>query len=170
MVWTNKTHVFHGTLDIHTTSVAKSPDPKRGRSAADFGKGFYVTSSFHQAKQWANQKARTSTARGLVLKAAVVQFEMNWDWPSNPAIDVLSFVLDDKPFHDFVVFNRLGSTNHKRNGKHAFDVVVGPVAAFPQTLTYANCDQICFAQSGKNVADALKQLRYLTTTVASSLF
>lgn len=170
MVWTNTTRVFHGTLDIHAYSVAKKPNPKLGRSAADFGKGFYLTSSLHQAKQWANQKVRTQIASGTPVNAAVLEFEMNWDWPLTPAFDVMSFVIDDTPFHDFVVLNRLGSTKHKRRGAYAFDVVVGPVAAFPQTLTYANCDQICFAESGEHVDDALKQLTHVTTIFASPLF
>ncbi|MCV0426217.1 MAG: DUF3990 domain-containing protein [Roseibium sp.] len=170
MVWNNTTRVYHGTLDIHAVNVANRPNPNLGRSAADFGKGFYVTSSLHQARQWANQKVRTWPSSRGPVNAAVLEFEMDWDWPNASVFDVLSFVIDDTPFHEFVILNRLGGTKHKRSGAHAFDMVVGPVAAFPQTLTYANCDQICFAASGGNVTAALQQLTHLRTNIASPLF
>jgi hypothetical protein len=166
MVWNNRTRVFHGTTETFANNIRTSkPNPSLSRVAADFGKGFYVTSNAHQARQWANQKVRSRP--GAPVRAAVVEFEMNWDWPATPKFDVLSFALDDTPFHDFVVFNRLagvglGSVSHGRGAGGPFDIVVGPVAAYPQTLTYANCDQICFVDAGRNVKAALKCLTYVT--------
>jgi hypothetical protein len=144
MVWTNSpARVFHGTTLSNAKNIIKNdPDPTRGRAAADFGQGFYVTSVLHQAQQWANLKVRNLPPH-LSDKAAVVEFDMNRDVAGQLG-DHLTFVVADSAFHDFVLFNRLGSATHGRGQKGQYDLVYGPVAAFPQTLTYANCDQICF--------------------------
>jgi len=125
------------------------------RAAADFGKGFYVTSSPHQAQQWANQKAKSSP--GPTVNAAVLEWEMDWDW-TPLTLDVMAFALDHTPFHNFVLLNRCGSTTHGRLSSKQYDIVIGPVAAYPQTLTFANCDQICFVAGGPNVTVAISHL------------
>jgi hypothetical protein len=103
-----------------------------------------VTSDLHQAQQWANKKARGTPGSH---NAAVLEFDLDRD-KIGVYGDHLTFVLADSAFHDFVLFNRLGSSTHGRVGRKPYDVVYGPVAAFPQTLTYANCDQICFVSGG----------------------
>lgn len=40
--------LYHGS-----TVIVKSPNIQRGRKATDFGKGFYTTTNFEQAKKWA---------------------------------------------------------------------------------------------------------------------
>jgi hypothetical protein len=127
------------------------PNPSLGRGAADFGQGFYVTSVLHQAQQWANQKVRNLPVRLLGTPgavAAVLTFRMDRDAAGKYG-DHLTFVIADAQFYDFVLFNRLGSATHGRTGGRPYDLVYGPVAAFPQTITYANCDQICFVAGGR---------------------
>ena len=40
--------LFHGS-----TVTVKRPNIQKGRKATDFGKGFYTTTNFEQAKKWA---------------------------------------------------------------------------------------------------------------------
>jgi hypothetical protein len=46
--------------------------------------------------------------------------------------DHLAFVLPSREFFDFVDYNRLGSTTHARTSGAPYDLVYGPVAAYPQ--------------------------------------
>lgn len=43
--------LYHGS-----TVTVKSPNIQKGRKATDFGKGFYTTTNFEQAKKWAHSK------------------------------------------------------------------------------------------------------------------
>lgn len=157
MVWSNTPRkVYHGTTDrlagaIFDTGV----NPAAGRTTADFGQGFYVTSDFHQAQQWANRKARNQPK--AIVRAAVLSFLLDRD-RIGALGDHLAFVLADDDFHDFVTFNRFGSKSHARSGGHAYDVVYGPVSAFPQRLTFASCDQICFVAAGPRVSMSIQAL------------
>jgi hypothetical protein len=147
VVWTNAAaKVYHGTTESAARSIVLGGvNPSFGRGAADFGQGFYVTSDLHQARQWANQKVRASTGSH---NAAVLEFDLDRDKLASHG-DHLTFILPDSAFHDFVLFNRLGGSNHYRAGGSPYDVVYGPVAAFPQTIIYANCDQICFVAAAR---------------------
>ena len=45
--------LYHGS-----TVTVKSPNIQKGRKATDFGKGFYTTTNFEQAKKWAILKKK----------------------------------------------------------------------------------------------------------------
>lgn len=144
MVWTNSTvEVYHGTIERYANNIVSSgPDPKRGRFDTDFGPGFYITSSLHQARQWANIKAR---ARPTEIPAVVI-FDLDLDEIAQYK-DHLVFTLDDTRFHDFVTFNRLGGRHHSRISAKSYDVIYGPLSAYPQSVVYKDCAQICFSAS-----------------------
>lgn len=147
MVWTNAPAVlYHGTDEIAANSIiTRGIRLSASRPAADFGSGFYLTSSLHQAEQWANQKISRipSPAAGApAIRAAVLTFEFDRDVAAD-LDDHLTFVLPNVDFFDFVAFNRLGSANHARASGVSYDLVYGPLAAYPQLLTYGNCDQLC---------------------------
>lgn len=40
--------LYHGS-----TVAVRRPNVQKGRKATDFGKGFYTTTSFEQARKWA---------------------------------------------------------------------------------------------------------------------
>ncbi|MGC2781279.1 MAG: DUF3990 domain-containing protein [Bradyrhizobium sp.] len=152
VAWSNApARVYHGTTLAHAQLiVSHGINPRAGRGAADFGQGFYVTTTLHQAQQWANQKVRNLPSHVAGI-AAVLSFDLDRDLAA--ACEHLTFVLADSDYHDFVLFNRLGSATHGRSGGAAYALVHGPVAAFPQSITYANCDQICCI--GANAVAAL---------------
>jgi hypothetical protein len=143
MVWTNSPAVvYHGTDEFSADNIRNNGIMlSLSRPAADFGRGFYVTSNLHQAEQWANQKI-DHLPTGVSARAAVLALDLDRDLAAD-LDDHLTFVIADAAFYDFVIYNRLGGPYHRRNGGTAYDLVYGPVAAYPQTLTYANCDQIC---------------------------
>jgi len=152
VAWTNASaRVYHGTTLTNARQIATyGINPHAGRGAADFGQGFYVTSVLHQAQQWANQKVRNLPPHVPDI-AAVLTFDMDRDRAA--ACEHLAFVVADSDYHDFVLFNRLGSLTHHRKGGVPYELVYGPVAAYPQSITYANCDQICCI--GTNAVAAL---------------
>lgn len=146
MVWTNQPiEVYHGTLESSANSIIGMGGINLGlcRLHSDFGRGFYVTTNLHQAEQWANMKYLGSPAATRANdRAAVLTFSLDRDAVGRLG-DHLVFLLPSREFHDFVAYNRLGGSTHARAGGQPYDLVYGPVAAYPQTIVYGNCDQIC---------------------------
>lgn len=54
--------LYHGS-----TVIVKSPNIQRGRKATDFGKGFYTTTNFEQAKKWAILKQNREQSKKAVV-------------------------------------------------------------------------------------------------------
>lgn len=146
MVWTNQPlETHHGTLESSAFNILRTGRIDLGlcRLHSDFGRGFYVTTSRHQAEQWANMKYLGSpAAMRRNDRAAVLTFTLDRDAVGRLG-DHLVFLLPSREFHDFVDYNRLGGSTHARTGGRPYDLVYGPVAAYPQMLVYGNCDQIC---------------------------
>lgn len=110
----------------------------------DFGSGFYVTTSLHQAQQWANQRCRATKH----LNSEVLEYHLVRD-----VIETLShliFVMDTTDYHEFVEYCRPGQTDHGPPPRSApYDVVYGPVRLWPQRIVLANCDQVLFTDPAK---------------------
>ena len=90
--------LYHGS-----TVTVKSPNIQKGRKATDFGKGFYTTTNFEQAKKWAILKRNREHGKKAVFS-------------------VLRFDGATKEWLEFVVNNRRGK------GKNSYDLIMGPVA------------------------------------------
>ena len=104
--------LYHGS-----TVTVKSPNIQKGRKATDFGKGFYTTTNFEQAKKWAILKRNREHGK----KAVVSVYEV----PDNildREFSVLRFEGATKEWLEFVVNNRRGK------GKNSYDLIMGPVA------------------------------------------
>ena len=104
--------LYHGS-----TVIVKSPNIQRGRKATDFGKGFYTTTNFEQAKKWAILKQNREQSK----KAVVSIYEIP-DNILNREFSVLWFEGATKEWLEFVVNNRKGK------GKNRYDLIMGPVA------------------------------------------
>jgi len=59
-------------------------------------------------------------------------------------LESTAFVRGDEAFHDFVAFNRIGGVAHGRRSGTEYDVVIGPLAGFPNRLIFDDCDQFSF--------------------------
>lgn len=157
MPWFNGTlAVFHGTDDAVVPAASKvrlhnrvsgwQVNLTRCRPFTEFGQGFYVTTSEHQAQQWANQRVlRSSVTPGARHPTAVVlSFQLDRDWLGT--LEALTFVRPINDFWDLVQACRNGFPPHQRSPPYnrCYDVVYGPVTLWPQRLVIQDCDQISF--------------------------
>jgi hypothetical protein len=146
MAWQNgELVVYHGTDNLSANTIRMSGiNPAIPNTRTDFGKGFYVTTSLHQAQQWANQRCRSKHGRN----PEVLQYHLLRD-----AIEILThltFVVDTADYYDFTDYCRSGSPNHGPAPRAIpYDVVYGPVRLWPQRLVLANCDQVLFSDPSK---------------------
>jgi hypothetical protein len=133
MAWNNpELRLYHGTVNTHAPSVLGGIDlafPSI-RWGSDFGRGFYTTTSEHQARKWAASLSRQNRYRGS--SPAVVYFEMARD--AMAVLECLWFVRGDPGDDDYwSLVQHFRSiprgTDHCRTGNSPwYDVVVGPVA------------------------------------------
>jgi hypothetical protein len=130
--------LYHGTttdsLPSLLTAIAPNDhgvDLAKCRPSTDFGPGFYCTSSKHQAKNWANVRAR----KGKI--AAVLQFQA--DRRELSGLRSLVFVSESSEFWQTVGYCR--SLGRCMSG---YDIVYAPLTLFPQTMVVANSDQVSF--------------------------
>jgi hypothetical protein len=140
--WSNQpVRLFHGTTRVSAEQIYQQVDPFRGRKKTDFGCGFYTTSWFEQARDWAIFLS-TTTPGG---SPAVITFEV--DRLAFSVLETLCFVRGAVDAHDYWAL-----VNHCRKGgchyasNNWYDIVVGPVAAFPwrRRKTHLDYDQISF--------------------------
>ena len=105
--------LYHGS-----TVAVRKPSVKRGRPTVDFGQGFYTTTSYEQAKKWAELKRKRTSAP----HAVVTEYEVADDILQG-RYTTLFFSGPTQEWLDFVAENRSGNYNGK-----SYDIVYGPVA------------------------------------------
>ena len=93
-------------------------DLKKSRPYKDFGKAFYLTKYYEQAKIWANRLGSEHKKEGTIT-----EFEFDEYAYEDESLKVLKFDEYNEQWFDFIVFNR-----SKRNSTHEYDIVEGPVA------------------------------------------
>lgn len=105
--------LYHGSnIEVSKPQILESD------RRLDFGKGFYLTSSFEQAKRWAEL---TVKRRGSG-KETVSVFE--FDENSVSDLKILHFTQAQKEWLEYVTMNRKNQTISNDN----YDIVIGPVA------------------------------------------
>jgi hypothetical protein len=163
LVWQNDSLVlYHGCTDqslrskdpngIQTGALPHGIDLNAGARCSDFGQGFYATSWFKQAKDWANVKAMTlasaSRYSGQTIRAIVLRFEMNRNHLAE--LEALAFTTENSGYWPFVRYCRNGSTPHARTNcaQDRYDVVYGPLSVDGQELVIKDSDQVGFHTVG----------------------
>jgi len=117
-------------------------DLSKCRQRTDFGRGFYLTTSEIQARNWANTKVR-KRVNNSSAKAVLLSFKLDRDWLIQ--LESLSFILPDSPYWDLVEFCRAGKKPHlRKSGKSQYEMVMGPVSLWEQYLTVQSADQVSF--------------------------
>ncbi len=147
--------LYHGTdsvsakaLSHPTQNLPHNIDLAQSHPRRDFGRGFYTTSRFDQAMNWANQRFEKSRARSgrkpRGNKACVAQFSVDRNHLAR--LDTLCFVLADvnPDVWEFVLHCRGEGEAHCFWGSLFYDVVFGPVVVWPQRLWMKDCDQVSF--------------------------
>ena len=151
MPWTNGPLVlYHGCDHISADSIMTPVLPNQhgihltqSRALTDFGRGFYTTTSLHQAKNWANSRCRRQIHTASSWLATVLSFRV--DRNRLAALQTLCFVTESSntDYWDLVHHCRAGGF-HLLMGHNNYDVVFGPVSLWPQRLVIKDCDQISF--------------------------
>lgn len=102
--------VYHGS-----TQIIKKPDVEHSKNYLDFGKGFYLTTYEHQAKQWAIRKGSRQEKQSIVNEYELLD---NWN-----DLKILSFENENEHWLEFVCDCRRGEHRNKE-----YDMVIGNVA------------------------------------------
>jgi len=105
--------LYHGSyIKIDVIDLTKAKPYK------DFGRAFYLTKFYRQAKIWADRLGREHETDGIVS-----EFEFDEYAYEDESLKVLIFEKYDEQWLDFVVLNR---SNNKK--MHDYDIVEGPIA------------------------------------------
>lgn len=105
--------LYHGSnVEVSNPQILESD------RRLDFGKGFYLTSSYEQAKRWAEL---TVKRRGYGKEAVSV---FAFDESAVSDLRVLHFTQTQKEWLEYVTMNRKNQTIQNDN----YDIVIGPVA------------------------------------------
>lgn len=118
--------VYHGTTSNHLKSIKNKIDKNKGSSYCDFGKGFYTTSNFNQAAEWARKRQNSfnllqfnPTCR---VDAIIVTYEL--DILKLQCLNGKIFQNQDNIWAKFIYKNR----SKKVSYNHNYDYLFGPVA------------------------------------------
>lgn len=104
--------IYHGSLEI-----VKCPAILQPNRRLDYGKGFYTTTSRHQAEEWVGRRMlEKQTTQGYVNVYELENERMS-------ELKRLIFTEPTKEWADFVMANRTD-----KDFAHDYDIVYGPVA------------------------------------------
>ncbi len=105
--------LYHGSnIEVSNPQILESD------RRLDFGKGFYLTSSFEQAKRW----AELTVKRRETGKATVSVFD--FDDTSVSDLMILRFTQAQREWLEYVTMNRKNQIIPNDD----YDIVIGPVA------------------------------------------
>ena len=129
--------LFHGS-----TVTVKRPNIQKGRKATDFGKGFYTTTNFEQAKKWSILTVKRRGEGSPIVSVFKVDEEK---------LNQLNILRFDGPNVEWL---RYVSSNRKSmNFNDRRDIVVGPVAN-DNTIPVLNL----YLKGAYNEDEAIKRL------------
>ena len=115
--------LYHGS-----NIIVDSPKLLKVQRSLDFGKGFYTTSDFEQAKKWAERSTRIRKDGKPVISFYEIQDS------DIASLNVLRFDKPDEKWLEFVAANRKNILQENN-----WDLIVGPVAndqTFPTIILY----------------------------------
>ncbi len=158
---------YHGS-----DTIVDTPKIIESKRPLDFGGGFYVTTSYNQAKSWAIKVAYRNNTNNKCVNSYEFDKEN-----AKSDLKVIQFEVAEEKWLDFICDNRSG----KNTGD--YDIVIGPVAddrVYRVVVEYENgdldketalknlkaealCDQILF-----HTPESLKYLKYINTEVANN--
>ena len=115
--------LYHGS-----NIIVDSPKLLKFQRSLNFGKGFYTTSDFEQAKKWAERSTRIRKDGNPVISCYEIQDS------DIASLNVLRFDKPDEKWLEFVAANRKNILQ-----ENIWDLIVGPVAndqTFPTIILY----------------------------------
>jgi len=105
--------LFHGGNDI-----IKNPEIREPNRTLDFGKGFYMTSSKSQARDWVIRRIKNDRLKSGYIN----EYEVDID-AVTASLNIKIFDSPNDEWLDFVMSNR-----RIADFSHSYDIVIGPVA------------------------------------------
>jgi Protein of unknown function (DUF3990) len=140
--WTDQdVFLYHGTTDAHVQSIMVAVDVTKGNLLKDFGRGFYTTTRFDKALDWAKLKALRIGGVGAVIEFTVSRNDL-------ASLDCLFFCRGDPhaiDFWSFVQYSRTIGGDHNRAFTPWYDLVGGPVTGtWKRQTIIPDADQISF--------------------------
>lgn len=105
--------LYHGSIN-----QVRNPNVGKGRNSTDFGKGFYTTTNFEQAKTWALSKQKTAKNEAV---AVVSIYEVEDDLLAKSNFKIRTFDSPNREWLSFVV-------DCRRGVGHDYDIILGAVA------------------------------------------
>jgi hypothetical protein len=158
-MWKNQDlYVYHGTnvtsaVDIMTPqgdlphSIRLDPHPVGRKRRLDFGPGFYVTTLLDQAIGWANRNYRIEMHKRRpsqpISPAAVIRFRVSRNAFAQQQDLVFTDPEGGEAFFAFTTHCRSGLNPAEGREAH-YDMVAGPLLAWPNAVTIPRKDQIGF--------------------------
>lgn len=101
--------LYHGSDQVVKEPIILEPERKM-----DFGKGFYTTTSFTQARKWAIDVKKKRGSDGAYVS--------EYEYTESGTMDILLFDGPTADWLHFIESSRIAGKNHDH------DIVVGPVA------------------------------------------
>lgn len=132
--------LFHGTLASHVVSIRAGIDSDEMDSDADFGKGFYTTTNWVQARRFAYYVAARELETPAVLEYSVRRDDL-------AKLEFLAFVIANRHSDDYwsVIESCRAYGQSNRALERWYDFVVGPVAKDHQKRrAWREYDQLSF--------------------------
>ena len=151
--------LLHGCVASGAVEILKhGVDPTKGRLDADFGQGFYLTTSLRQARHWAWLKFYDLAPSKQTASGGPVVLSFTLPLAQIATLDSIVFVRGDYAYDDYwsmVQHCRQSSSvapqNHRNTADLSptpdnwYDLVFGPVAThWEQRSVMAESDQISF--------------------------
>lgn len=102
-------------LYYRSNVLVKKTSLKFSRISRDFGAGFYLTTDYNQASDWANKK--------VITLESGTPYVSKFEYYENNELKVKKFNEPSIEWFDYVVLNRTS-----KNINNNYDIVIGPIA------------------------------------------
>lgn len=139
--------LYHGS-----NVVIDNIDLQKGRRGKDFGRGFYLSDDFSQAKKMA-QTVVAREGRGVPI---INSYEFDEHLYNNDEIKILRFDSYSEEWARFILMNRRNDTFRR---VHDFDFVYGPIADDKVGVQIR-----LFTQEFISIEELVKRLTYIKPT------
>lgn len=175
--------LYHGTISLYSDSIVKHGIKifPRNKGGVDFGSGFYLTSNFNQAKEWAERRANKPIPNKQVLEISGITIRdflgMKKDFKPIVLMFVIKdlikweqlnykvFAFDNRNWKNFV-WNMRQDNQYLLQPEFKFDWIHGPVADgglvsvnYENIKAYNNKNQLAVLTDG--AAEHLKMLEVI---------
>ena len=150
--------MFKKILTLYHTGflIVEKPDIHRGRANADFGQGFYLTSSEEQARNFAKISTYKARNIGLSNPAQRYGFVNIFRFENSEGLNVFDYpTADSEWLHCIVAHRKYNSFPELVKQMSPYDVISGKIANDDTNASIAAYIQRVFGEIGSEGADRI---------------